>query len=94
MDKKEFEFILKEGEGQSIEFKESFSADISREMCAFANANRGKILIGVSDKGKVKGIEITNSLKSQIQSLARNLDPKLDILIDKGEPNNNLVNFR
>src|SRR3989339_608646 len=85
MDKKEFEFILKEGEGQSIEFKESFSADISREMCAFANANRGKILIGVSDKGKVKGIEITNSLKSQIQSLARNLDPKLDILIDNIE---------
>ena len=83
MNKEEFEFLLKEGEGYNLEFKESFSSDISREICAFANGNGGKIVIGVSDDKKIKGIKITNGLRSQVQALSRNIDPKLDIFIDE-----------
>ena len=89
MDKKEFEFILKEGEGYNLEFKESFSSDISKEICAFANAVGGKILIGVTDDKKIKGIKITNRLKSQIHDLVRNFDPKLEIILE--EFNNILI---
>ena len=57
MDKKEFEFLLKQGEGLKSEFKESFdSKNLPKEIVAFANTEGGKIFIGVDDVGKVKGI--------------------------------------
>ncbi|MFH1209941.1 MAG: helix-turn-helix domain-containing protein [archaeon] len=83
MDKKEFEFLLKEGEGYNIEFKESFSSDSAKEICAFANSTGGKILIGISDNKQIKGIEITNRLKSQIHDLVRNFDPKLAVSLEE-----------
>lgn len=52
---------------------------MSREICAFTNANGGKILLGVTDNGEIKGIEITNNLRSQIQNIARNLDPPISV---------------
>src|SRR3989338_4472952 len=66
MNKKEWDLMLQEGEGYNLEFKESISDSTAKEMCAFANANGGKILMGVSDTGETKGIPITNRLKSQI----------------------------
>src|SRR3989344_7018022 len=83
MDKKEVEFLLKEGEGYNLEFKENDSSDLAKEICAFANATGGKILLGVTDKGEIKGINITNRLKSQIVDIARNLDPKLEISLEE-----------
>ena len=83
MDKKELEFLLKECEGYNLEFKESDSSDLAKEICAFANATGGKILLGVTDKGEIKGINITNRLKSQIIDIARNFDPKLEISVEE-----------
>src|SRR3989344_242256 len=83
MNKKEFEFLISEGEGYNVEFKESFSSDLGREICAFANSNGGKILLGVSDDKQIKGVEITNKLKSQVHDLARNLDPKLALSLEE-----------
>ena len=77
----EIRFLINQGEGYNLEFKESFSNSIAREICAFANANGGKILLGITDDGEIKGISITNSLKSRIQDIARNLDPPLDVTI-------------
>ncbi len=79
MASKLIEFLLRQGEGFDLEFKVSFSSSLSREICAFANANGGKILIGVDDSGKVIGTKYTNRLRSQIQDLARNLDPPVYI---------------
>ena len=83
MDKKELNFILQEGEGFKIEFKEAFdSKNLPKEIVAFANFEGGRILIGVNDKGEVKGIQITNKLKSGIQDLARNCDPPIHIKLE------------
>ena len=86
MDKKELEFILQEGEGYKIEFKESFdSKGLSKEIVAFANSEGGKIILGVKDNGNIKGIGISNKLKSQIQDIARNCDPKIKISLEQHE---------
>jgi len=66
MDKKELKFLISQDEGYNLEFKESISESIGRDICAFSNASGGKILVGVSDIGEVKGIKITNRTKSQI----------------------------
>ena len=75
------DFVLQEGEGYKVEFKESIS-HIDREMIAFANASGGKIFVGITDDHKVKGIEINERLKSQIQDIARNCDPPIKILLE------------
>jgi len=79
---KELKFILQEGEGCKIEFKENLS-NISPDLVSFANSSGGKIFLGVKDNGKVKGIQISNKLKSQIQDMANNCDPKIKVVLEE-----------
>ena len=72
---------LELGEGQYIEFKEKSDKSLPKEMVSFANASGGVIFLGITDSGKIKGIEISNKLKSQIQDLARNCDPPVAVLL-------------
>ncbi|MDP3103966.1 MAG: putative DNA binding domain-containing protein, partial [Candidatus Methanoperedens sp.] len=81
MDIKELEMILKEGEGYKIEFKEGFN-NLDKEIVAFANSSGGRIFLGVTDESKIKGIVISNELKSRIQDIANNCRPKIKISID------------
>jgi ATP-dependent DNA helicase RecG len=85
MDKKEFEFILSEGEGQYIEFKEKFGGSFAKEIVAFANASGGRIFLGIDDKKNVKNVQITNKLKSQIQDFANSCDPRIEISLEEFE---------
>ncbi|MBU4190094.1 MAG: putative DNA binding domain-containing protein [Candidatus Thermoplasmatota archaeon] len=82
MNKEEFELILQEGETHKIEFKESIEG-IDREMVAFANLSGGRIIIGVSDDGAIKGIRVTNKFKSQIQDIANNCEPTIKIRLEE-----------
>jgi len=86
MDKKELNLILEEGEGLKIEFKESFdSKNLAKEIVAFANSEGGRIFLGISDKKEIKGVEISNKLKSRIQDIAHNCDPGAKIEIESFE---------
>jgi ATP-dependent DNA helicase RecG len=70
------------GEGFSTEFKRSGTSNLGRELCASANAMGGTVLIGVSDKGEVVGVRDVNRLKSEVQSLARSIDPPLVVDVE------------
>ena len=84
MNKKGLEFILQEGEGQFIEFKESFDPkNLAKEIVAFVNSQGGRVFLGVDDQGRVKGVQATNKLKSQIQDLARNCDPPIHVRLEE-----------
>ena len=67
------------GEGQYIEFKESLDKNFAKEIVAFANASGGIIYLGITDSNEIKGVSITNKLKSQIQDIAHNCDPTIII---------------
>ena len=82
------EEIIEAGEGYHIEFKESFDKSFIEEVCAFANSSGGKIILGISDKGIIKGINTDNSFRSRIQDSLRQLQPSLNIGI---EIKNNLI---
>jgi ATP-dependent DNA helicase RecG len=47
MNKRQFEEILKSGEGAMVEFKKSVSSSLGREISAFANTAGGRIFIGI-----------------------------------------------
>lgn len=57
MRERELLTIIKKGESETLEFKESFDRETIETAAAFANTNDGIILIGVSDKGEIKGIQ-------------------------------------
>jgi hypothetical protein len=49
--------IAARGEGRQVEFKEGLAADgrAARTICAFANTRGGVLLVGVSDRGALRG---------------------------------------
>jgi hypothetical protein len=72
LDAGELARVLEVGEGRQVEFKEGLAADgrIARTICAFANTRGGLILVGVSDKGAVRGVPRPGSVASGLIELA------------------------
>ncbi len=77
MNLEELQALIATGEGQLLEFKRSGTAHLGREICAFANSLGGRILIGVDNDGKSHPVLPNNNLLSEVQSIARNLEPPL-----------------
>ena len=77
MNLEELQDLIAAGEGQLLEFKRSGTAHLGREICAFANSLGGRILIGVDNDGKIHPVLPNNNLRSEVQSIARNLEPPL-----------------
>ena len=79
----ELQALIDQGEGFHLEFKESGEAkNLSKEIVAFANTKGGIILIGVDDDGVIKSKRLTNDDRSKVESVARNCDPSIDILVE------------
>ena len=62
MNEKDFEVILKTGESFFVEFKEAADKSLAKEIVAFSNSQGGRIFIGLTDNGEIKGIKITNKV--------------------------------
>lgn len=82
MNRKQLSELIKLGEGFTIELKKSGTRNLGRELCAFANATGGSLLIGISDDGQVVGVKDHNRLKSEIQATARSVEPPLVLDIE------------
>ncbi|MBT9438474.1 MAG: hypothetical protein GAS50_04695 [Desulfobacterales bacterium] len=82
MKKKELKELIEQGEGYFVEFKEQIGVGIDKEMVAFANASGGKIVIGVADIGKIIGCATDNIVRSKVQDIANNCDPRIAIHIE------------
>ncbi len=70
------------GEGFTTELKRSGTSGLGREICAFANATGGVILIGVTDGGEIVGVADHNRLRSEVQSIARSAEPPIGIALE------------
>jgi ATP-dependent DNA helicase RecG len=81
MNVKELDKMIRLGEGFTVEFKTTPS-HLGREICALANAAGGSILLGVDDQGHKIGLSKLNRTKSEVQSIARNIDPPLVLEMD------------
>ena len=74
--------LLQLGESYHQEFKETIDKSLVREVCAFANASGGKIFIGVSDDGRIKGVDFDNNTRSRLQDSINNIEPAINVTID------------
>jgi ATP-dependent DNA helicase RecG len=70
--------LLKSGESETLEFKEKFDERTVESAVAFANANGGTILIGVSDKGTLTGVDIgKETLAKWANQISDKTEPQL-----------------
>ena len=53
-------------ENQNIEYKESWRDEYVKWLCGFANAQGGKLYIGINDKGEVCSVENAHKLSEDI----------------------------
>jgi len=60
-------------ETQNIEYKTTWRDEYLKWICGFANANGGRLYIGIDDKGKVKGIDNHNELLEQLPNKFRDI---------------------
>lgn len=79
MKPEELKLIIKEGEGLTVEFKKKYTPRIDRDMVAFANSKGGLLLFGIDDSGKIVGENLSNKIKAEINTIARNCDPSIHI---------------
>lgn len=76
--KQEILKIIKQGETEAVEFKENFNKETIETIVAFANAKGGIVLIGVNNKGKIKGVSIgKETLKKWVNEISQALEPTL-----------------
>jgi len=68
-------FILPIAEDQQTEFKAQVS-NLSREIVAFANAQGGRIFIGLNDDGSPSALRIDNRTRSAIIDELENCEPR------------------
>jgi ATP-dependent DNA helicase RecG len=67
-----------------VEFKEKIPQklkELNEEICAFANAAGGFVLLGVDNKNGIVGIEIDNTKRSAVQNAIRDISPVLFTLM-------------
>lgn len=72
--------LIDSGEGYNVEFKvrvPSKVRELTEEICAFANADGGYLLIGVDDNGQVVGTNLENDKRSAIQGSISEISPAL-----------------
>lgn len=80
MNAEQIKSIVALGEGIRAEFKVSVPSkvrELTEEICAFANASGGVLLLGVNDANQIKGVTIDNSKRSSIQHSISEISPQL-----------------
>ena len=85
MNKKELLELVETGEGYALEFKESLSSPIGKDICAFANSSGGKIVLGVKDNGNIKGYKLSNKDRARLIDIIQSIKPNIEIKIKEIE---------
>ena len=57
-------FTIPTNESETVEFKQSFQAEVIETLVAFANAKGGSVYIGLQDDGTIKGVEISQETQN------------------------------
>jgi predicted HTH transcriptional regulator len=94
MTPQELELLIKQGEGYNLEFKQSLpskASDLAEEICAFANAAGGTLLIGVDDKGKVVGVSMDNTSRSRMRNILNCIEPHIELSVTEVAVNEKTV---
>jgi len=94
MDTSELKEILSRGEDSKTQFKTRFTHidGLASEICAMANTDGGIIVVGVSDKGEIVGVDNITRLNQWVSSAAsQKIDPPISVVTENIRINEKLV---
>jgi hypothetical protein len=78
--------LIKQGEGQRVEFKKGFAEENEaiESLCAFAHAEGGTVFFGVAPDGLIVGVSLgRNTIENFANKLTRETQPPLAPTIDQ-----------
>jgi len=84
----EIQLLIAAGEGYNAEFKVAVPSkvkELTEEICAFANAAGGVVLLGVNDANQVVGLTLDNTRRSAIQNSISDITPPLRCTLSVAE---------
>ncbi len=64
---------MKDSESQNIEYKSNWRDEYLKWICGFANANGGKLFVGIDDDGNVTGIDNYQKLLEQLPNKLKDI---------------------
>ena len=76
----EIKSLINSGEGFNLEFKVRIPnkiKEVTEEICAFANASGGTVILGVDDSNNIQGITFNNAKRSALQNSINEITPTL-----------------
>lgn len=84
MNLKQLKSVVAKGESEIVEFKKSTAQlrGAFETVCAFLNGGGGLVLIGVDDKGKIVGQDVTDNTRQEIAREVSKLEPSARIDIN------------
>jgi ATP-dependent DNA helicase RecG len=92
MDQSEILKLIKKGESKTVEFKETFDNKAIETAVAFANTRGGQILIGVSDKGAKKGVQIgKETLIGWTNQISQGTQPRIIPEVESSEIESKII---
>ena len=73
--------LVAKGESEKVEFKKSTAQlkGAGQTLCAFLNAEGGKVILGVTDNGKVVGQEVSDKTRREIAVMLDRFEPPAPI---------------
>jgi ATP-dependent DNA helicase RecG len=78
--------LIAQGEGQELQFKreQPRPIDLAKTLVAFANSQGGTVLVGVDDKGHIKGVSHWDELERRMHDVAlNNCYPAVPVTIER-----------
>jgi ATP-dependent DNA helicase RecG len=78
--RKEILEVIEKGESETLEFKTSLSDinEVIKDISAFSNTSGGRILVGISDSGKVLGLQTgKDTIEKLTNRIIQNTEPKV-----------------
>ncbi len=58
------------------EYKEKFGDNVLKTLCAFANTEGGEVIVGITDEGEIKGVDLSNE---ELEKITQKIVNKLGI---------------
>lgn len=79
--------LLKEGEGEKLDFKQKITSldKIAKTICSFANTHGGIILVGVTDRRSLSGIDPEEEKYMLEQAALHYCQPSIPLLFEELE---------
>ena len=80
MDQEQLKELIRGGESAKVEFKGSLnlSEPIGKTISGLSNASGGTLIIGITDSGEIKGVELgENTLEQLANRIKQHTDPKI-----------------